>query len=108
MSLLNPVYDPTYQTGLLSLDFGSVQSPDGRDHPVTAMSPAYRLSPTEVETLSKQARLTASSAGVDASAAGVPSISALVPHLPAHFGARLAVSVVAVGLILIVAWRLAR
>lgn len=36
---LNPIYNPVNQVGLLSLDFGSIISPDGRDHPLTALTP---------------------------------------------------------------------
>lgn len=89
----SPPYDPLNFTALESLDFGEVYTPDGRAHPFDANTPvnvSYVSSP--------------------GGPGGATPLTALFPSLavPQHFGARLAVGVLAIGVLLIVAFRLAK
>jgi len=105
--------DPTQITALQSLDFGSVYSSDGREHPLTGVTPVYVSSPdvnptadpTMVNTTGTIAPASGSTPSVGSSVVS-SVVSSLVPSLPPHFGARAIVAVVAIGILLIVVARL--
>lgn len=97
--------DPTFTTSLHFSDFGSVYSADGREHPVTAMTPVYSVNDSE------RVPVTNAPAG----AVTTPMVPVgwpdwLKPDFlkDQHIGARFVVGVVAVGLILVVALRITR
>lgn len=83
---------------LHSLDLGSVISPDGRDTPLLH-SMTVNVAPS-----------VDSADNVDSKATSVTTTNALLPDvlpkLPEHFGARVAVGIIAVVVIVIVAWRI--
>lgn len=94
---------PSFTTALHSLDFGDVTSPDGRAHPLTALTP-ITIGPRSIT--DDQQQLVSDS--------GAPVQEASFPHipnpfsLPPHFGIRTIVVVIAIVLILIVGLRLTR
>jgi hypothetical protein len=104
--------DPTHTIGLQSLDFGSVYSSDGREHPLLALTPVFRQDSSQLATSQPT-----STSGTDpaSTALGVVSgalpspgsiASSFLPSLPPHFGARVAVGVIAIAILLIVVARL--
>lgn len=113
-----PSLDPTFFTALHSLDFGEVQSPDGRSHPVDAMTPIDIVAATPVV---QPVNATSGSAvgsppstedpGVIATAKQVAT-DAIENYLgigkAQHRVARIVLSVVAIGIIIVVAVRLTK
>jgi hypothetical protein len=106
MSAFNPpVFDPTFYTALHSLDFGSVQSPDGRDHYLDANTPVSVVNSPIPDVVD---------AGNIIPSLKIPSpfdVTGVKPNtsfIPAHFGARAAVGVLAIGLLIVVAFRLTK
>lgn len=83
-----PAINPLDTTAMHFFDAGDVQSDDGRSHPVTAMTPVSLIPGTP-----------------SLLPVSLPSPSGLIPK---HLGARLAVGVLAIGILLIVAFRLAK
>lgn len=118
--------DPTQWVGLASADFGDVFSADGRAHPVTALTPLSLISkgfddgaqPAQTDPSQGTDPMTGAStaAGIGAALPPVSGVAGSIDlnplhHLgpfsvPAHFGARFVIGVIAVGLVLIVAFRL--
>lgn len=121
--------DPTFFTSMQSLDLGSVYTPDGREHPITALTPMYSISsPSDVAGVSLPAdpgNGTSSQSGTP----GLPGSSTVdgwlnkifgtTPQDPmgigngavaavasGHYGARFAVGILAIGILLIVVARL--
>lgn len=82
--------------GLQSLDLGSAISPDGRDNPLVPYMPVILGAPAS----SSDATTTDTSSST--STASLPGL----PSLPQHFGARLAVGVIAIIVIGVVLWRI--
>jgi len=116
MRLSLPGLPETHTTALHSLDFGDMYSPDGRAHPITALipielrevPPVANVSPTVVGpdavTSPQVAPPPANSSAILTSVGG-----AIVDKLlPQHIGARLVVGIIAVGIILLVVWRLVK
>lgn len=102
--------DPTWLTSRYLADFGSVYTPDGREHPVTATTPAYftqRDSVREAPPLPPESPV-AQSVQSQNVALGWPTW--LTPDFleGKHLAARAVVIVLAVALIIIVAFRLTR
>jgi len=103
-----PKFDPTFYTALHSLDFGSVQSPDGRDHYLDANTPVSVVAAPIPDIVSAGSiippvgSLLPDPYAVTGVTKGAPFLN--VPHL----GARVAVGVLAVGLLLVVAFRITR
>jgi hypothetical protein len=104
-----PTFDPTFYTALHSLDFGSVQSPDGRDHYLDANTPVSVIS--------------APIPDVVGAGSLAPPVGSFIPNpydvtgvkqgapfftIPKHFGARVAVGVLAIGILLVVVLRLTK
>lgn len=102
LNRLGPVSD----TALHSLDFGEVLSPDGRAHPLDALTPITVYTAPAAGPTAPVSGTTGpgNASGTTLAGFGLPSL----PSFPSHFGARFVVGVVGVGLVLIVAWRLAR
>jgi hypothetical protein len=104
--------DPTHLTALHSLDFGSVYSADGREHPLTAFTPVYQMEDSGAVSSDVQAPLPSSSSGASTTTPGGTLTPAnywpdwLTPKVPTHIGARVVVGLIAIGIILIVALRL--
>jgi hypothetical protein len=96
-------FDPTFYTALHSLDFGSVQSPDGRDHYLDANTPVSVVAAPIPDVVSA-----ASVIPSPYDVTGVTSGSSFLSPLfsAKHIGARVAVGVLAIGLLLVVAFRL--
>jgi hypothetical protein len=92
-----PQVNPLHTTAMHFFDLGDVESPDGRAHPVTATTPVSLVASTQ-PTASTQ----------DATMQSASFASSLLPSMPKHFGARVAVGVLAIGILLIVAFRLAK
>ncbi len=104
-------YDETFFVALHSLDLGDIHSPDGRAHPLTAMTPVSVVEhASDAGAGTVEIAPTVLPAGTATGPSFMPSLPSLNPKdwIPQHFGARLAVGVVAVGLLLIVAWRLSK
>lgn len=111
-----PGLPASHTTALHSLDFGDVYSSDGRAHPITALIP--------VEIREEPATVNVSPTVVPAGSASSPQVapppadpSAILTGIggaiadkvfPQHIGARLVVGVIAVGIILLVVWRLVK
>lgn len=99
--------NPMDLTALHSLDFGNVYSLDGREHPVTATTPVYAVdvppltSPDTVGVNSSPSGPTGTTAG-----GTLTQASFGWPSLPSHIGARTVVGILAVGILLIVVFRL--
>jgi hypothetical protein len=117
--------DPTRATALESLDFGSVYTPDGREHPVTALSLPFLANltnpqfsqPTSSSPIDPPStypatgpNLSSSSLNLNAATAGTvaPGVSAGPFHigLPQNFGARLALGVLAILIIAIIIFKM--
>lgn len=102
--------DPTFTTALESFDFGSVFSPDGRDHPMTATTPVNvvpsdpGMTPVQGPGSLPASPLPGVPGGeiISGLAAAGTSLTMSVRHL----GARVVVGVIGIGLLLIVGWRL--
>lgn len=116
--------NPTNFTALQSLDFGSVYTPDGREHPVTAFSLPFLANltnPANSQPTSSYAidpPTTYPATGVNVPAQGSATSQATLSNAnfdlggmvakftPAHFGARLVVGIVAIIILAIVVVRL--
>lgn len=102
--------DPLNLTSLHSLDFGSVYSPDGREHPITALTTVYPMysdaGPSDVQPPLPSSGSSTTTPGGTIVPISWPDWKSFLPSLPPHFGARLVVGLVAIGIILIVAARL--
>lgn len=101
----NPL-DPTHFTALHSTDAGSVFSADGREHPVTALTPVVVTTETGAPVGSPPVDHRPWNP-LDPSTwyqGGVPG----VPGLPSHFGVRFVVGLVAIGILFIVVFRLVK
>lgn len=108
--------DPTSQGLIPYFDFGSVYSPDGREHPVTGQTPVYATQTSAVATppISGQGQGTP----MQNVALGFPDLGGkikewLTPDFmkwwkKQHFGARAIALVIAIFLILIAAFRLTK
>lgn len=95
-----PTLPQLHQTALLSTDFGSVYSKDGREHPVTSLIPV-KLDAETVTQAASNVKQNLQQAGF-----GLPSLNPF--KLPEHFGARAVVGIIAIGIILLVVWRLVK
>lgn len=93
-----PTLPQLHQTALQSFDLGSVYSKDGRDHPVTSLIPV-RLDAETVQT---------AAAGVKEAVAQNAGMFSNPFKLPEHAGARAVVGLIAIGIILIIVWRLVK
>lgn len=91
--------DPLHTTALESLDFGDVLSPDGRAHPVTANTTVYPVDPG----VTQQPTTPASN---PVGTVGSWAISQLFTDN--HIGARAVVGILAIGILLIVVFRLTK
>lgn len=95
--------DPLHLTALHSLDFGSVYSADGREHPVTAFTPVFQMEDSGAVSSDVQPPL-------PSSGSSTTPVNYwpdwLTPKVPEHIGARVIVGIIAIGLIFIVAFRL--
>lgn len=108
--------DPTAMTALHSFDFGSVYSPDGREHPVTSYSLPFLANLPNVGAAQPSNSQPSSSDPVDppstypATGPNTPAQNASfsIPffHAPSHFGARLVVVLVGIVILAIVVARL--
>lgn len=90
--------NPTFLGAFSSLDFGSIQSADGREHPVVATTPIYT-------TGQQQPTATDPTSGVDVNA----SLGSFFPSFslwPQHFTARVVVGIIAVIILAIVVVRI--
>lgn len=96
------LYDPTSTVALQSLDFGNVYSADGREHQVTALTPVVAVDVPGVLAGSS----TSSTPTIPAGFSAGDLWDTLTGKY--HIGARLVIGVVAIGLILIVAFRLTK
>lgn len=95
-NLSMPTLPTLHQTALQSFDLGSVYSKDGRDHPVTSLIPV-RL---DAETVTQAAGAAREAVAQNAGMFSNPF------KLPEHAGARAVVGLIAIGIILLVVWRL--
>lgn len=121
--LLPSLPDPTHVTALHSLDFGTVHSSDGRAHPLNAMTPITVETVPDVVDPGVATSATVTAAGpCDAFVFGSPAwigcqaathgvatpADIAAKFLPSHAIARIVVIVLAIGILFIVAWRIAK
>ena len=114
MNTLLPL-NPLDLTSMHWFDLGEVESPDGRSHPLNAFTPisfAPSAPPDSLDEKPKtpdyQIPIVTPMGTYNISSGVADKVSGLIPSLPSHFGARLAVAVLAIGILLIVAFRLAK
>lgn len=111
-----PQINPLHTTALHFFDLGDVESPDGRSHPITSTTPvSFTTEGQQPAAPAPKAPKTPDMPliipgmgvfpGIPGSGAAIDAVSNLTPK---HFGARLAISVLAIGILLIVAFRLAK
>lgn len=107
--------DPTATTALHSFDFGSVYTPDGREHPITSFSlpflanlPTFAPQPSNSQPSSSDPvdppttyPATGPNTPAQNASFNIPFLSA-----PSHFGARLVVGLVGIVVLAIVVARL--
>lgn len=108
--LKQTTYPDSFFVNLQSLDLGDIHSPDGRAHPLTALTPVVVTESAPVVDVHPTTVSGGASTGPSYTPAGLSLPGVLSPSswLPEHAGARLAVGLLALGLLLIVAARLAR
>ncbi len=95
-----PPVNPLDTTAMHFFDLGDVESPDGRAHPLTALTPVSLVSSDPVGAVGVGQQIANAVTGKASDA-----VSGIIPK---HFGARVAVGVLAIGILLIVAFRLAK
>lgn len=102
--------DPLHLTALHSLDFGSVYSADGREHPITAFTPVFQMEDSGAVSSDVQPPLPSSGSSTTTPGGTLTPVNYwpdwLTPKVPEHIGARVIVGIIAIGLIFIVAFRL--
>lgn len=103
-----PTFDPTFYTALHSLDFGSVQSPDGRDHFLDANTPVSVISAPIPDVVGSASLTPTGSLIPDPYAVTGVAKGASFFTVPPHFGARVAVGVLAIGILLVVVLRITK
>ncbi len=101
-----PQLDPTWTTGLLTMDPGDVLSPDGRAHPLGALTPVGWSTTSPSSPTDAPSSTAGPSTPVSDASLHLPSVLNPMSLLPAHLGARLAVGVIAIIILAIAAWRL--
>lgn len=94
--------DPLHTTALESLDFGDVLSPDGRAHPVTANTAVY---PIIDPGTAQQPTVTAPASNPVGTVGSWLTTSFFTDN---HIGARAVVGILAIGILLIVVFRLTK
>lgn len=105
-------YGESFWVNLHSLDLGDINSPDGRAHPLTAMTPVVAMPCSTCDgswlSNSNAPAQFVDNANTHASSGFTNPFNFSLPSLPSHFGARMAIGVLALGLLLIVAFRLTK
>jgi hypothetical protein len=105
-------YDFQTPVSLQSLDLGNAYAPDGREFQLTALMPLNILAPgtpTTTDPGQGGGQGGYQSPAAAAAASGIGSnigTDWLTSHLPQHFGARIIFTVIAIALIIVVAFRL--
>jgi hypothetical protein len=119
--------DPTRTTALESLDFGSVYTPDGREHSVTALTLPFLANLTNPQMSQpsssnpvdppstypatgpnlSQPQLNLNAATASSPQTGI-SAGPFSLTLPQNFGARIAVAVVAILVIAVLVWKIVK
>lgn len=113
MNTLLPL-NPLDLTSMHWFDLGEIESPDGRSHPLNAFTPisfAPSAPPDSLDEKPKpdyQIPIVTPMGTYNVPSGVADKVTGLIPSMPKHFGARLAVAVLAIGILLIVAFRLAK